>query len=165
MRFRDFAQDNRGRDADAIRGSEGEGFLLLPGTPAGQAPGTTDTIRVTGQIEAMRASLEGAYIYPLRPPGVTSDVISMGRSPENDVQLDLGGISKRHIAFHYDNDTTRFAVMDLGSLNGTQVNGEDLMVGVSRALRGGDIINLGGQVQMTFHTFKTIRHACRLVAR
>ena len=49
------------------------------------------------------------------------DVISVGRHPESDIFLDDITVSRRHAEFR--RDAQRFWVHDVGSLNGTYVNG------------------------------------------
>jgi pSer/pThr/pTyr-binding forkhead associated (FHA) protein len=66
------------------------------------------------------------------------DVISAGRSADSDIFLDDVTVSRAHAEFRRLGDS--FAVVDLGSLNGTYVNGE--RVDEAR-LRGGETIQIG----------------------
>jgi len=50
------------------------------------------------------------------------DVVSVGRHPESDIFLDDITVSRRHAEFR--RDAQRFWVHDVGSLNGTYVNGK-----------------------------------------
>ncbi len=65
----------------------------------------------------------------------------VGRSPENEIYLDDTQISRRHAAMMWDG--ARCAVTDLGSSNGTFVNGRRLMPNVPEALRPGDHVSFG----------------------
>ena len=78
--------------------------------------------------------VSGGQSYPL---GETSVVI--GRSPDCTIVLDDANVSRRHAEVKVVNGA--YAVSDLGSTNGTKVNG--VAVGADRALRDGDIITLG----------------------
>jgi Protein of unknown function (DUF3662)/Inner membrane component of T3SS, cytoplasmic domain len=62
----------------------------------------------------------------------------IGRGTESDLQLLDQGVSRRHVEIQYDgNFATAF---DLGSTNGTSVNGHDV---ASQVLRHGDVIRVG----------------------
>ena len=50
------------------------------------------------------------------------DVVTVGRHPDSDIFLDDITVSRRHAEFR--RDAHRFWVHDVGSLNGTYVNGE-----------------------------------------
>ena len=50
------------------------------------------------------------------------DVVTVGRHPESDIFLDDITVSRRHAEFR--RDVQRFWIHDVGSLNGTYVNGE-----------------------------------------
>jgi FHA domain-containing protein len=62
----------------------------------------------------------------------------VGRGTDADLQLLDQGVSRRHLDVQYDGNTT--TVYDLGSTNGTSVNGHE--VG-SHQLRHGDVIRIG----------------------
>lgn len=66
------------------------------------------------------------------------DVITAGRSVDSDIFLDDVTVSRAHAEFRRSGDS--FAIVDLGSLNGTYVNGE--RVDQAR-LRGGDTVQIG----------------------
>ena len=75
---------------------------------------------------------------------LAEDVISLGRSPENLIQLDDPSVSARHAQLErVGND---YRLKDLGSTNGTRVNGEAV---TSATLRSGDRIRFG-KVEATF---------------
>jgi hypothetical protein len=69
----------------------------------------------------------------------------IGRGSESDLQLLDQGVSRRHVDVQYDGQ--RATVYDLGSTNGTTVNGHE--VG-SHVLRHGDVVRLG-HTRMVFH--------------
>jgi predicted component of type VI protein secretion system len=73
----------------------------------------------------------------------TQDV-SLGRSGENDVAIDDEAISRRHAAFYRAGNA--WAVKDMGTSNGTHVNGEAIR---ERALANKDVIRIG-DVEITF---------------
>jgi FHA domain/zinc-ribbon domain len=67
-----------------------------------------------------------------------SDLTEVGRRPDSDIFLDDVTVSRRHAEFY--RHTGRFAVRDVGSLNGTYVNRERIE---EAALTGGDEVQIG----------------------
>ncbi len=67
--------------------------------------------------------------------------ITVGREEGNDIQLNDERISRFHSKIQLDHD--RMVLTDLGSTNGTKVNGEDIQL---RILRYGDLISVGRSV-------------------
>lgn len=69
----------------------------------------------TALLMSARGPNEGARFL------LDRDVIAVGRHPESDIFLDDITVSRRHAEFR--RDAQRFWVHDVGSLNGTYVNG------------------------------------------
>jgi len=67
-----------------------------------------------------------------------SDLTEVGRRPDSDIFLDDVTVSRRHAEFY--RHAGRFAVRDVGSLNGTYVNRERIE---EAALVGGDEVQIG----------------------
>ena len=65
--------------------------------------------------------------------------IVLGRSPRCDVQIEESGVSRQHAALECTADGI-VQIVDLGSLNGTFVNGEPVS---RRTLQDGDMIQIG----------------------
>jgi pSer/pThr/pTyr-binding forkhead associated (FHA) protein len=72
----------------------------------------------------------------LNPPG-----ISLGRETDNDINLLIGGVSRYHSKLTFNKGS--WVVEDLGSTNGTKVNGEK--IGEPYVLKEGDLIVMGDQ--------------------
>ena len=68
-----------------------------------------------------------------------STLLTIGRGLNNDAILEDSRVSRHHAQIRY--RSKRFWVNDLGSTNGTFVNGEPVE---ERALRDGDVLSLGG---------------------
>jgi ABC transport system ATP-binding/permease protein len=68
---------------------------------------------------------------------------TLGRDPANQLVIDGAGVSRRHAQLSQSGD--RLILEDLGSSNGTYVNGERLMT--SRGLQAGDRITLGQNIE------------------
>ena len=69
--------------------------------------------------------------------------LRIGRGEGNDITLDDTSVSRRHAALIWTQE--RWCIEDLGSANGTWVNGERVPFGVPRPLRHGDRIQVGSQ--------------------
>lgn len=69
---------------------------------------------------------------------LTKDSISIGRTPENDIELKDSLISRKHTSIVKKGD--KFVVYDLGSSNGTFVNRERIEM---KPLDNGDVIKVG----------------------
>lgn len=66
-------------------------------------------------------------------------VVNIGRGPENEVALGDRRLSRRHCRIF--RDAQGVYVQDLGSINGTRVNGIAILR--TRQLRDGDVIEIG----------------------
>ncbi|MGI8677477.1 MAG: FhaA domain-containing protein [Jatrophihabitans sp.] len=69
----------------------------------------------------------------------------IGRGSESDLQLLDQGISRRHVDIQYDG--TYATAYDLGSTNGTTINGHEIS---SQMLRHGDVVRVG-HTRIVFH--------------
>ncbi len=77
-----------------------------------------------------------------KKPVLVEGQLLVGRLPENDVVLDSDRVSRMHAKLAVDDDG--WTVEDLGSLNGTYLNGELLEAGVLEAASDGDLVEIGG---------------------
>lgn len=80
-----------------------------------------------------------------------ADVTLAGRHPDADILLDDVTVSRKHAEFT--RQAKRFAVADLGSMNGLYVNGAQVD---STALSNGDEIQIG-KYRMTFFAAESDR--------
>ena len=74
------------------------------------------------------------------------DEITIGRNPENEIQLDDAAVSGSHArvgrqANEYLEDHFDYYIEDLGSTNGTKVNGQRIS---RQMLKHGDEVRIGG---------------------
>ncbi|KPV53094.1 hypothetical protein SE17_11625 [Kouleothrix aurantiaca] len=81
----------------------------------------------------------GRHVIPLE-----STQLTVGRGLNNDIILEDTRVSRHHAQLRY--RARRFWINDMGSTNGTFVNGEQIE---EKALRDGDTISLGG-LELTF---------------
>jgi len=76
---------------------------------------------------------------------ITKDIISVGRGSEADIRVDREELSRRHFCIERVFD--KFQLVDLGSTNGTLVNGTPALM---EDLKDGDRIRVGS-VEFVFH--------------
>lgn len=134
--------------------------LTRPGEPVGESPTTSTAtftlgIPETAEVEEETpaedvAAVEGllagtAMLVVRRGPNRGSrflldrDLTTAGRHSDSDIFLDDVTVSRRHAEFR--RQGTKFAVADVGSLNGTYVNRQ--RIDEQRVLNGGDEVMIG----------------------
>ena len=74
----------------------------------------------------------------------SEDVLIIGRSPENDIQVNDGTVSRKHLRILRKDG--KYFVQDLGSKNGTFVDGKHISAGVECEVREGVPIVIGMSV-------------------
>jgi hypothetical protein len=90
-----------------------------------------------------------------------SDVITIGRSPDNDIVLYNKMISRKHAYLHLARSGERCHLVDTGSTNGTFLNGTQIEPQEKCQLKDGDEISIGPETKVVyfspkaFHTFLT----------
>lgn len=70
--------------------------------------------------------------------------VLVGRAPASDVRLPGLGVGARHVSLRV--ESGRLVVIDHGSVNGSRLNGTQLVPERPRAVRDGDKLELGGYV-------------------
>jgi hypothetical protein len=113
------------------------------------ATGSTQVMSTTMYQKAPPQTQSSAVLLLQTPAGpqsipLASTMLRIGRGLNNDIILEDTRVSRHHAQLRY--KTRRFWLMDLGSTNGTYVNGEHTQ---EAALRDGDIVSLGG-LELTF---------------
>jgi len=113
--------------------------IAQPGSDSG-----TQVMSATIQMEAQQQSNSRALLLHETSKGVhpiplETTLLTLGRGLNNDIVLEDARVSRHHAQLRY--KTRRFWVTDLGSTNGTFVNGEPVS---ETALRNGDVLSLGG---------------------
>lgn len=83
--------------------------------------------------------------------GLMRDEIIIGRRKESNIMLDANSVSGRHCMIRKDGN--KFFVRDLGSTNGTRLNGRD--VNVDLRLRPKDLLQVGA-VELIFDSDEPI---------
>lgn len=89
--------------------------------------------------------------YKVQPQATGNDVV-IGRSAEGAIQPDIDlndqngaqlGVSRLHVALRYDPQNNTIAAADMGSANGSFINGQRMHRQEIRILRHGDELRLG----------------------
>src|SRR6202048_824155 len=80
--------------------------------------------------------------------------LSLGRAKQNNVVFTSDKVSRRHALVHAQG-AAEFSLVDLGSSNGTHLNGRRVIQPVP--LQNGDVIQIGEQ-SLIFHPKKILEH-------
>jgi hypothetical protein len=112
-------------------------FLLITQRPAETEAGFTT---LTDEKRPVRKAVEILEIVKA-PNNPYPDRISIGRARNCDVVLRDPSVSKLHAHFLQ----SKFELIDLGSQNGTCVNGHPLLRDRAHPLRFGDVVLFGSQ--------------------
>jgi len=125
----------------------------VPPAPSPSPPATEETIPYTPAPAPSTALLRTepsamAWLLVLNGPHRgqqlrLADSVSIGRAAHCDIILDDGTVSREHAKIRLENG--RFYIYDLGSFNGTFVNGIRVM---KQALRDRDEIRLGNTIML-----------------
>jgi pSer/pThr/pTyr-binding forkhead associated (FHA) protein len=100
-----------------------------------------DEAEVTGDLAHRR-------VYLVAPKGGRKTV-TVGRSDECDVMIDLGSVSTKHASIRR-NAGGDWSLRDLGSTNGTFLEGERLERNKQVPLPSGSVVRFGPEVKLTF---------------
>jgi hypothetical protein len=106
--------------------------------PAGPALGATVVVSF-GRLVALEEGT-GAMEFRVQP------LTTIGRTRNNDIQVDAPSVSRKHAQIALTD--AGYVVRDLGSENGTFVNGERI---AEQPLTDGDLLHFGG-IGFSFHT-------------
>lgn len=89
----------------------------------------------------MRSGPTPGKVYPLE-----GDVITIGRDPANTIHINDAEVSRRHARLEKRDNA--YVIQDLGSTNGTFVNG--VRLSGMQVLNPGDQISLGENIHLTY---------------
>ena len=90
------------------------------------------------EAELVMASGDAEQRFELK----RKEICRIGRSPDSTIQISGDNVSRNHAIVQASNHSP-FVLLDLGSRNGTYLNGS--RIAVSTSLRNGDVISIGGQ--------------------
>jgi pSer/pThr/pTyr-binding forkhead associated (FHA) protein len=96
------------------------------------------------EIPIDTAAASYALVYPGGRFPLRGDMIALGRARECEIHLSDPNVSRRHAEIRLDDGF--YVVVDLGSTNGTELNGQRIK---HARLSDGDVIAIG-QTELTF---------------
>ena len=152
----DFLRETHEDDAVVFEAKAGAGLLLLHQLDLQGVVTANATVSISGE-ERPGLAQSAWRVFPLHPGEKGSEFISVGRSEKSDVMIPDGTISKFHAFFRAAGDT--ISVQDVGSRNGTAVNGHQVAVrgeGDATQIHSGDIV-IFGSVPMTYLAISAFR--------
>lgn len=123
-------------------------FVLIQRPPSPDSSAVLDPTHTAnrGTIEAGMLSLlfefEDLLVATLPPLEQGQDSLTIGRLPDCDLVLDDGSVSKQHAVLRWNEADRRCTMKDLGSRNGTYLNGTIIMKR-EVTLKDGDILSIG----------------------
>jgi hypothetical protein len=129
----------------AFRAKHANGFLILSHAPPAENDwldlDTSESSIPRYPASAKRRTGLWAMELAKSRRNAYASKITLGRARNNDIIIRSSKISKLHCTFHPD-DRGGFDIADVGSLNGTIVNGVALEVKKRRPLQAGDYISI-----------------------
>ncbi|MEM1201764.1 MAG: FHA domain-containing protein [Acidobacteriota bacterium] len=115
------------------------------------------TEKIEGQ--AFLRYLNKVAFVSKRPGNPYPHLVSVGRSPSNDVTLAVPTVSKVHGYFAFEGDGWGFT--DHGSSNGSCLNRRRLKARETYTLGSGDVLRLGPEVNLRFMTPEALYRRAR----
>ena len=116
--------------------------------PVGTEP---SALRPFGHVEE-EGPPDGYYLIIVHPPELRRTIpvptqdTEFGRQPDTGISLDASTLSRRHIALRYRGPEDGFWVEDLGSRNGSRLDGGTLAAGEPKPLAPGAVLRLADVV-------------------
>src|SRR5689334_22284352 len=96
----------------------------------------------SGDPNSKKIDLHGPWPEPIAIR--LGSVLQVGRQPSNEVVLQGGTVSRTHAAIVWEAKRERPTIEDLGSANGTSVNGVKVQAGHPMVLEHGAVTEVGG---------------------
>lgn len=115
-------------------------FLGVSGQLDAKISAETTTVSFQNDAPLEINSLVGRVFF-LNKNGAVGSNVTVGRDAESDVPIPEYSISKRHCEFLF--ESGNISLRDLGSTNGTEVNGTRLAPGATLSLTGGETVMMG----------------------
>jgi len=119
-----------------------EELLNVASTAAPEGP--TQPLELTAHMEKLPSGRATLLIRKGAEAGaefaLDGEVVRCGRDSANQIVLDDNTVSRKHVEFHRNTNAVGYSMLDLGSLNGTYVNGERVK---SVPLTDGDEVQVG----------------------
>jgi len=112
--------------------------------------------------------MPGQYQFTMRSgpnPGTVfaleGEQLTIGRDSSNEIAINDAEVSRRHARLTFQGG--KYVIEDLGSTNGTYVNGQRLTG--QRVLKSGEVVSLGEQIQLVYEAVNADPGATMVSAR
>jgi hypothetical protein len=140
----DYIKELRREGDKAFRARHAQPVLVV--TRAGEGEdvadsGETTVLTDTSGWRLHEASLVDRVFVVSRGAFAKPGPVTLGRSDTTDLTISDKSVSKRHCLFEAAPEGVR--LQDLGSTNGTSVDGEALAPNTPRVLKGGELVDIG----------------------
>ncbi len=156
-----FAAQHDDMDLDLFKARYKVPFLLVESAPSKEnreksfrtlAP--EEDTKQKGQSALLDSDFSEQYVSTVEKSGRNAfkNMVTIGRSVNNDIIVTSLSVSKLHAYFRYDSELGMYTVTDVGSTNGSSYDGENLEPNVPRLLSSRKTLMLGGSVRCTFFT-------------
>jgi len=118
------------------------------------------TVTLTQQLkdgkitpQSLNMKPERGMIFPVAKQNTSlfEGMINVGRTVNNDVVLDIAGVSKFHAYFSRSSSGSDFFLTDANSKNGTFIERRQLRPHAQIKLKDGDRVCFAGQLEFTFY--------------
>ncbi|GGM08589.1 bifunctional nuclease domain-containing protein [Dactylosporangium sucinum] len=117
---------------------------LLSSAAVAAPEGPTQALDLTAHMEKLPSGRATLLIRKGAEAGaefaLDGEVVLCGRDSANQIVLDDNTVSRKHVEFHRNAGGVGYSTLDMGSLNGTYVNGERVK---SATLNDGDEVQVG----------------------
>jgi bifunctional DNase/RNase len=117
---------------------------LLAAAAVAAPEGPTQPLDLTAHMEKLPSGRATLLIRKGAEAGaefaLDGEVVLCGRDSANQIVLDDNTVSRKHVEFHRNSGGFGYSMLDMGSLNGTYVNGERVK---SANLNDGDEVQVG----------------------
>ena len=156
-----FGEDARSLTPEQFEARHGSGFLMVTASGIGGRRGTsgTELLLEVDDDPAARTANVSVVVYPLRQKaGAQGHLVTIGRETGHDVVIPDPSVSRFH-AFAKPGPGGAFLLQDMGSTNGTSVNGASVAprdAGPATPIKPGDTVRLG-QVEFTFSNARALQ--------
>lgn len=122
-------------------------FVLIQRTPGRPVSAVLEPTRIASPADIERGMLSLLFefddlLITTLPPLERVEELGVGRLPDCELFLDDSSVSKRHAVLKWNEPQGRCSVKDVGSTNGTFLNGASLALREA-TLKDGDILSFG----------------------
>lgn len=130
-----------------------QAYLQVPVSMPAPTMASPQATPVVPYTRTVMPTESGYWLVVRRGPNLNAmyrlkgDLLTLGRDQSNSISIDDPEVSRTHLRFVWQGDT--YSVEDLGSTNGTRINGASRISGAIR-LTGGQALMLGDTIILSY---------------